>query len=168
MTADTATPATDKRIMDLVQVQRLCNIWRMKGDRIVFTNGCFDILHRGHVEYLQEAAALGDRLIIGLNTDDSVRRLGKADRRPYNDQDSRAKVLAALRLVDAVVLFDQDTPLELIQAIGPDVLVKGGDYTEEQIVGAAFVKARGGEVRSLKLVEGFSTTALVERIRNGR
>lgn len=168
MTADTATPATDKRIMDLVQVQRLCNIWRMKGDRIVFTNGCFDILHRGHVEYLQEAAALGDRLIIGLNTDDSVRRLGKADGRPYNDQDSRAKVLAALRLVDAVVLFDQDTPLELIQAIGPDVLVKGGDYTEEQIVGAAFVKARGGEVRSLKLVEGFSTTALVERIRNGR
>ena len=168
MTADVASPALDKRIIDLVQVQRLCNIWRMKGDRIVFTNGCFDILHRGHVEYLQEAAALGDRLVIGLNTDDSVRRLDKGDGRPYNDQDSRAKVLAALRLVDAVVLFDQDTPLELIQAIGPDVLVKGGDYTEDQIVGAEVVKARGGEVRSLKLVEGFSTTALVERIRNGR
>jgi rfaE bifunctional protein nucleotidyltransferase chain/domain len=166
MTADVASPTLDKRIMDLVQVQRLCNIWRMKGDRIVFTNGCFDILHRGHVEYLQEAAALGDRLVIGLNTDDSVRRLGKGDGRPYNDQDSRAKVLAALRLVDAVVLFDQDTPLELIQAIGPDVLVKGGDYTEDQIVGAEVVKARGGEVRSLKLVEGYSTTGLVERIRN--
>ena len=166
MTADVASPALDKRIMDLVQVQRLCNIWRMKGDRIVFTNGCFDILHRGHVEHLQEAAALGDRLVIGLNTDDSVRRLAKGDGRPYNDQDSRAKVLAALRLVDAVVLFDQDTPLELIQAIGPDVLVKGGDYTEDQIVGAEVVKARGGEVRSLKLVEGYSTTGLVDRIRN--
>lgn len=168
MTTEVASTPTDKRIMDLVQVQRLSNIWRMKGDRIVFTNGCFDILHRGHVEYLQEAAALGDRLVIGLNTDASVRRLGKGDGRPYNDQESRAKVLAALRLVDAVVLFDQDTPLELIQAIGPDVLVKGGDYTEEQIVGAEVVKARGGEVHSLKLVEGFSTTGLVDRIRDGR
>lgn len=167
MTTEVSTPL-DKRVVDLVQVQRLCNIWRMKGDRIVFTNGCFDILHRGHVEYLQEAAALGDRLVIGLNTDDSVRRLGKGDGRPYNDQDSRAKVLAALRLVDAVVLFDQDTPLELIQAIGPDVLVKGGDYTEDKIVGAEVVKARGGEVRSLKLVDGYSTTGLVDRIRDGR
>jgi len=166
--ATTEAPPTDRRIMDLVQVQRLCNIWRMKGDRIVFTNGCFDILHRGHVEYLQEAAALGDRLIIGLNSDDSVRRQGKGNGRPYNDQDSRAKVLSALRLVDAVVLFDQDTTLELIQAVGPDVLVKGGDYTEDRIVGAEVVKARGGEVHSLKLVEGHSTTALVDRIRNGR
>ncbi|MCB0765982.1 MAG: D-glycero-beta-D-manno-heptose 1-phosphate adenylyltransferase [Flavobacteriales bacterium] len=165
----TATiPATaDRRILDLVQIQRAVNIWRMKGDRIVFTNGCFDILHRGHVEYLQEAAALGDRLIIGVNSDDSVRRLGKATDRPFNDQDSRAKVLTGLRQVDAVVIFDQDTPLELIQVIGPDVLVKGGDWKEEQIVGADVVKARGGEVRSLKLVDGFSTTALVEKIRHG-
>jgi D-glycero-beta-D-manno-heptose 1-phosphate adenylyltransferase len=167
MTADVAQAPLDKRIVDLVQVQRLCNIWRMKGDRIVFTNGCFDILHRGHVEYLHEAAALGDRLVIGVNTDASVQRLGKGDGRPYNDQDSRAKVLAALRLVDAVVLFDQDTPLELIQNIGPDVLVKGGDYTEDQIVGAEYVRANGGEVRSLKLVDGYSTTATVEKIRNG-
>lgn len=165
MTTDVVAAHPDKRVMDLVQIQRLCNIWRMKGDRIVFTNGCFDILHRGHVEYLQEAAALGDRLVIGLNTDDSVQRLQKGSGRPYNDQDSRAKILAALRLVDAVVLFDQDTPLELIQNIGPDVLVKGGDYTEEQIVGAGYVRANGGEVRSLKLVEGYSTTALVQRIR---
>ncbi|HPF89838.1 MAG: D-glycero-beta-D-manno-heptose 1-phosphate adenylyltransferase [Flavobacteriales bacterium] len=165
----TATiPATaDRRILDLVQIQRAVNIWRMKGDRIVFTNGCFDILHRGHVEYLQEAAALGDRLIIGVNSDASVRRLGKATDRPFNDQDSRAKVLAGLRLVDAVVIFEQDTPLELIQTIGPDVLVKGGDWTEDKIVGAEIVKARGGEVRSLKLVDGFSTTALVEKIRKG-
>lgn len=172
MTADVAQapldkPASaDRRIVDLVQVQRLCNIWRMKGDRIVFTNGCFDILHRGHVEYLHEAAALGDRLVIGVNTDASVQRLGKGDGRPYNDENSRAKVLAALRLVDAVVLFDQDTPLELIQNIGPDVLVKGGDYTEDQIVGAEYVRANGGEVRSLKLVDGYSTTGLVDRIRN--
>ncbi|MBL7980877.1 MAG: D-glycero-beta-D-manno-heptose 1-phosphate adenylyltransferase [Flavobacteriales bacterium] len=167
MTVEAATVTTDKRIMDLVSVQRLCNIWRMKGDRIVFTNGCFDILHRGHVEYLQEAAAMGDRLVIGLNSDSSVKRQNKGPERPLNDELSRAKVLAALRLVDAVVIFDQDTPLELIQAVGPDVLVKGGDWTEERIVGADLVKARGGEVRSLKLVEGFSTTALVEKIRRG-
>jgi rfaE bifunctional protein nucleotidyltransferase chain/domain len=166
MTTDLVQAPLDKRIVDLVQVQRLCNIWRMKGDRIVFTNGCFDILHRGHVEYLQEAATLGNRLVIGLNSDASVQRLGKGGDRPYNDQDSRAKVLAALRLVDAVVLFDQDTPLELIQHIGPDVLVKGGDYTEDQIVGAEYVRANGGEVRSLKLVEGYSTSRLVDRIQS--
>ncbi len=167
MTVEAVTAPTDKRIMDLVSVQRLCNIWRMKGDRIVFTNGCFDILHRGHVEYLQEAAAMGDRLVIGLNSDSSVKRQNKGPERPLNDEQSRAKVLAALRLVDAVVIFDQDTPLELIQAVGPDVLVKGGDWSEDRIVGADLVKARGGEVRSLKLVEGFSTTSLVEKIRRG-
>lgn len=167
MTAETTQVSIDKRVMDLVQVQRAVNVWRMKGDRIVFTNGCFDILHRGHVEYLQEAAALGDRLIIGLNSDDSVRRQQKGPERPLNDELSRAKVLTALRLVDAVIIFDQDTPLELIQAIGPDVLVKGGDWKEDQIVGADLVRTRGGEVRSLKLVDGFSTTALVEKIRHG-
>jgi len=131
-----ATAPSEPRIMDTLGIQRMCNIWRMKGDRIVFTNGCFDILHRGHVEYLQEAAALGDRLIIGLNSDASVKRQQKGPDRPLNDQDSRAKVLAALRLVDAVVIFDQDTPLELIQLVRPDVLVKGGDWAEETIVGA--------------------------------
>ena len=134
---------------------------------LVFTNGCFDILHRGHVDYLQEAAAMGDRLVIGLNSDSSVKRQNKGPERPLNDELSRAKVLAALRLVDAVVIFDQDTPLELIKAIGPDVLVKGGDWKPEQIVGGDVVKARGGEVLSLKLVDGFSTTKLVEKIRNG-
>ena len=167
MSTATLPADTDPRIMDLVRVQRMVNIWRMKGDRIVFTNGCFDILHRGHVEYLREAATLGDRLIIGLNSDESVRRLGKAKDRPLNDQDSRARVLTALRAVDAVVIFDQDTPLELIRTIGPDVLVKGGDWKEDRIVGADLVKAAGGEVRSLKLVDGFSTSSLVERIRHG-
>ncbi len=167
MTTELATAPADKRIMDLVAVQRMVNIWRLRGDRIVFTNGCFDILHRGHVEYLEEAAALGDRLVVGLNSDASVRRQGKGLDRPLNDQDSRAKVLAALRLVDSVVIFDQDTPLELIQAIGPDVLVKGGDWSEERIVGSEYVRTYGGQVKSLKLVEGFSTTALVEKIRHG-
>ena len=167
MSSDVATPTTDRRVVDLENLKRLCNIWRMKGDRVVFTNGCFDILHRGHVEYLQEAAALGDRLVIGLNSDASVRRQGKGADRPLNDQDSRAKVLAALRLVDAVVIFEEDTPLELIKAIVPDVLVKGGDWSEDRIVGAQEVKAAGGTVHSLRLVDGFSTTALVERIRRG-
>jgi rfaE bifunctional protein nucleotidyltransferase chain/domain len=167
MSTEAALATVDKRVMDSVLVQRMANIWRMKGDRIVFTNGCFDILHRGHVEYLQEAAALGDRLIIGVNSDDSVRRLDKGLDRPYNDQDSRAKVLAALRLVDAVVIFDEDTPMELIQAIGPDVLVKGGDWAEDKIVGSQYVRSYGGQVHSLKLVDGFSTTALVDRIRHG-
>ncbi len=167
MTTDAAVTTTDRRIVDLTNVKRLCNIWRMKGDRIVFTNGCFDILHRGHVEYLQEAASLGDRLVIGVNSDASVKRQGKGPERPLNDQDSRAKVLAALRLVDAVVIFDEDTPLALIEAIVPDVLVKGGDWSEDRIVGADVVRKNGGEVRSLKLVDGFSTTALVEKIRRG-
>lgn len=167
MTTDAAIATTDRRIVDLTNAKRLCNIWRMKGDRIVFTNGCFDILHRGHVEYLQEAASLGDRLVIGVNSDASVKRQGKGPERPLNDQDSRAKVLAALRLVDAVVIFDEDTPLALIEAIVPDVLVKGGDWTEDRIVGGDIVRKNGGEVRSLKLVDGFSTTALVEKIRRG-
>jgi len=167
MSTEVAERIKDPRVMDLLLAQRAVNVWRMKGDRIVFTNGCFDILHRGHVEYLQEAALLGERLIIGLNSDESVRRLDKATDRPFNDQDSRAKVIAGMRFVDAVVIFDQDTPLELIQALGPDVLVKGGDWKPEQIVGSDVVKARGGEVRSLKLVDGFSTTNLVEKIRRG-
>ena len=167
MSTDTASASIDRRVVDLTNLRRLCNIWRMKGDRIVFTNGCFDILHRGHVEYLQEAAALGDRLVVAVNGDASVRRQGKGPDRPLNDESSRAKVLAALRLVDAVILFDADTPLALIKAIVPDVLVKGGDWPVERIVGAEVVMAAGGEVRSLKLVDGFSTTALVDRIRRG-
>jgi rfaE bifunctional protein nucleotidyltransferase chain/domain len=167
MSTIVAPETTDKRIFDRISAARMVNVWRLKSDRIVFTNGCFDILHRGHVEYLQEAAALGDRLVVGVNSDASVRRLGKGDDRPLIDQDSRAKVLAALRCVDAVVIFDEDTPLELITALQPDVVAKGGDWKPEQIVGADVVNARGGEVRSLKLVDGFSTTALVEKIRRG-
>jgi D-glycero-beta-D-manno-heptose 1-phosphate adenylyltransferase len=167
MMTEVAQAPADPRIMDRTALVRMANVWRLKSDRIVFTNGCFDILHRGHVEYLQEAAALGDRLVIGVNSDRSVQRLGKGLDRPINDQDSRALVLAALRCVDAIVIFDEDTPLELISAVQPDVLVKGGDWKPEDIVGSDVVKARGGEVRSLKLVDGFSTTRLIDRIKHG-
>lgn len=161
------TAPLPSRIMDLVSVQRMACVWRLKDDRIVFTNGVFDILHGGHVAYLEQAAALGHRLIVGINSDASVRRLGKGDDRPLNPEQERAQVIAALRCVDAVVVFDQDTPMELIQTIGPDVLVKGGDWTVEKIVGGEYVRKYGGEVHSLPLVEGLSTTSLVERIRHG-
>lgn len=168
MSEPAAMTGSERRVMDLPALQRLIAIWRMKGDRIVFTNGCFDILHRGHATYLEQAAALGNRLIVGLNSDASVRRQQKGPERPLNDQESRARVLAALRCVDAVTIFDADTPLDLITAIMPDVLVKGGDWSVDRIVGADVVQANGGEVHSLKLVNGFSTTGLVERIRHGR
>ena len=153
-------------IVDHVTIQRKTNAWRLKGDLIVFTNGVFDILHRGHLAYLEEAAALGHRLLIGVNSDDSAKRLDKGDGRPFNDQESRVALLAGLRCVDAVTIFDQDTPMELIQMIRPDILVKGGDWTAEQIVGGEYVMGYGGQVRSLHLVDGFSTTSLVQRIRN--
>ena len=165
MSTDAAIAPRDQHITDRVGIVRLANIWRVKGDRIVFTNGVFDLMHRGHVTYLEEAAALGDRLVIGLNSDASVKRLGKGTDRPLNDQDSRATVLSALRCVDAVVIFDEDTPLDLITSVRPDVLVKGGDWSPERIVGAEIVKAAGGSVHSLPLVEGFSTTALLTKIR---
>ncbi|MBS1941805.1 MAG: D-glycero-beta-D-manno-heptose 1-phosphate adenylyltransferase [Bacteroidetes bacterium] len=158
---------SSSRILDLVGVQRMAHVWRLKSDRIVFTNGVFDILHRGHATYLEQAAALGHRLIVGVNSDASVKRLGKGENRPLNTEGDRAAVIAALRCVDAVVIFGEDTPLELVQAIGPDVLVKGGDWTVDKIAGGEYVKGYGGEVRSIPLVQGLSTTALVERIRHG-
>ncbi|MBK7269784.1 MAG: D-glycero-beta-D-manno-heptose 1-phosphate adenylyltransferase [Flavobacteriales bacterium] len=165
MSTDAAIAPRNQHITDRGGIARLANIWRVKGDRIVFTNGVFDLMHRGHVTYLEEAAALGDRLVIGLNSDASVKRLGKGTDRPLNDQDSRATVLSALRCVDAVVIFDEDTPLDLITSVRPDVLVKGGDWSPERMVGADLVKAAGGSVHSLPLVEGFSTTALLAKIR---
>jgi rfaE bifunctional protein nucleotidyltransferase chain/domain len=139
--------------------------YRAEGKRIVFTNGCFDILHVGHVSYLNSAKALGDVLILGLNSDESVRRL-KGQERPLNTQDDRAHVLAGLRAIDDVVIFAEDTPFALIQAIQPDVLAKGGDYTIDSIVGADIVQARGGEVVVIPFVAGKSTTAIVERIKS--
>ncbi len=136
-----------------------------RGQKVVFTNGCFDLLHPGHVQYLEEARSLGDALIVGLNTDASAARLAKGPGRPVNPQGDRARVLAALSGVDRVVLFDEDTPLELITALQPDVLVKGGDYRLEEIVGREVVLARGGQVKALPFVPGYSTTSLLDRIR---
>jgi len=132
---------------------------------LVFTNGCFDILHRGHVDYLEQAASLGSSLVVGVNTDESVRRLGKGDDRPLNTLEDRVAILSALRCVDLVLPFDEDTPLELIQTVGPDVLVKGGDWATSEIVGNDWVKARGGSVHSIEFRFDRSTTSLVERIR---
>jgi D-glycero-beta-D-manno-heptose 1-phosphate adenylyltransferase len=133
--------------------------------KLVFTNGVFDILHPGHVDYLAKARDLGDFLVVGLNTDASVRRLGKEPGRPINDEQSRARVLAALDAVDLVVLFDDDTPYELIRELKPDILVKGDDYKIEQIAGHDLVLANGGQVITVPLVKGYSTTNLVDRIR---
>lgn len=137
--------------------------WRSAGETIVFTNGCFDILHRGHVEYLAQAADLGDKLIVGLNTDASVKRL-KGESRPINDEKSRALLLSALQFVDVVVFFDEDTPYELIKQVQPDILVKGNDYKPEEIVGYDIVTAKGGKVLTIDLVEGFSTTNIISHL----
>ncbi|MGQ0740034.1 MAG: D-glycero-beta-D-manno-heptose 1-phosphate adenylyltransferase, partial [Bacteroidota bacterium] len=136
------------------------------GKKIAFTNGVFDILHRGHIYSLSQAAAEADYLIVGLNSDASVKRL-KGESRPVNDQESRALTLASLLMVDAVVIFEEDTPLELIKAIMPDVLIKGGDYTVEQIAGAKEVMANGGKIVINPVLEGFSTTRIFEQAKKG-
>ncbi len=140
--------------------------WRAAGEKIVFTNGCFDLLHYGHLHYLAQARDLADRLVVGLNSAASVRRL-KGPSRPINDELTRTHLLAALEVVDAVVVFEEDTPLNLIRLVEPEVLVKGGDWQPEQIVGSADVLARGGQVRSLPFVTGYSTTNIEQKIRNG-
>ena len=134
---------------------------------VVFTNGVFDILHPGHVRYLQAARALGDRLIVGINSDRSVRTLGKAPDRPINSESERAEVLRALACVDEVVIFDEPDPHEIISRIQPDILVKGADWGENEIVGRDVVEARGGKVVRIKLADGYSTTSLIERVRQG-
>ena len=155
----------NKKILEIKDLQPLLNVARFCGKRIVFTNGCFDILHKGHVEYLTKARDLGQLMVIGLNTDASVKRQNKSPERPINDQNTRAIILAALECVDYVVLFGEDTPYELIKAVQPDVLVKGADYKPEEIVGYDIVKARGGQVIAIPLTEGFSTTGLIEKLR---
>lgn len=137
---------------------------RLHGKKVVFTNGCFDLLHLGHVQYLNEAADLGNVLLVGLNTDRSVSAL-KGPERPLQSEQSRAHIMSSLRCVDAVVLFDEDTPLELIKAVKPDYLVKGGDYQIENIVGYSEVKSWAGQVVTIPFLEGFSTTSIVEKAR---
>lgn len=139
--------------------------WRLQGKKIVFTNGVFDILHEGHIASLSEAASYGHILIVGLNTDASVKRL-KGESRPVNNEKSRALLLASLVMVDAVILFEEDTPLNLIAAILPDILAKGGDYSIDQIAGAKEVMDNGGEVKIVPILEGFSTTALIQKMKD--
>ncbi len=153
----------DEKIMSLFQIKEKIRIWKNNGKKIVFTNGCFDILHIGHITYLYEAAGLGDKLIIGINSDVSVKRL-KGDSRPINNEYERMLMLSALGFVDGVILFDEDTPYFLIKEIVPDVLVKGGDWLPEQIIGSDIVMSNGGEVKSLTFLEGFSTTGTIERV----
>lgn len=151
------------KILTSRQLEARLKTWRQANKSIVFTNGCFDILHRGHVEYLAQASDLGDILIIGLNTDASVRRL-KGPSRPINNEEARSLLLSALQFVDAIVYFDEDTPYELIKKIQPDVLVKGNDYKPEEIVGYDIVKEKGGVVTTISLVEGFSTTSIASKL----
>lgn len=145
-------------------LKRWLAYWRFHESKIVFTNGCFDLIHQGHIDYLARAADLGNVLIVGLNSDESVRRI-KGNGRPIQDERSRSLILASFRFVEAVVLFDQDTPYELIQLVQPDVLVKGSDYKPEEIVGYDVVKAKGGEVITIEYLDGYSTSALIHRIK---
>jgi rfaE bifunctional protein nucleotidyltransferase chain/domain len=160
------------KIVDLDEAKRLVAMWQMKSEKVVFTNGCFDILHRGHVTYLALAASEGTKLVVGLNSDASVKRQGKGEDRPVNSEESRALVLAALAVVDLVVLFNENTPKNLIEELNPDVLAKGADYDPEEtdpssrkyIVGSDAVRSRGGKVIAIPLVDGFSTTALIAKM----
>ena len=143
----------------------ILNRWKQAGETVVFTNGCFDLVHRGHIDSLAKAADLGNRLIVGLNSDASVKLL-KGENRPLVDQQSRAILLASLLMVDAVVLFDEETPYELIRSVVPDILVKGAEYQLEEIVGFDIVLAAGGRVERIELTEGFSTTDLIQKIKD--
>lgn len=162
-----------KKIIEAGSIGRILNLDRFFSKKIVFTNGCFDILHRGHVEYLTKARDLGSVLVLGLNTDASVKRQNKSPERPINNQETRATILAALECVDYIVLFDEDTPLELIKMVKPDILVKGGDYdanetdpkSKKYIVGSDIVRAGGGQIATIDLTEGFSTTGLISKLK---
>lgn len=158
--------STKNKITTPQQARQWVADWQKAGEKVVFTNGCFDILHLGHVDYLEKAAALGDKLIIGVNTDESVSRL-KGPLRPVNDVYARSRLLAALGFTDAIVSFAEETPLQLIQQLCPDILIKGADYSIANIVGADFVLKRGGEVKTIELTEGFSTTNLIARMQAG-
>jgi rfaE bifunctional protein nucleotidyltransferase chain/domain len=155
-------------------ISEVAQLWKLEEKRVVFTNGCFDILHKGHISYLAQTADFGDKLIVAINSDSSVKRLDKGSSRPIQDEKSRALIIAALNFVDAVVLFDQDTPFDLIQDIKPDVLVKGGDYdplisdknNPKYIVGSDIVKSNGGKVEVIQFVDGYSTSKIEERIKN--
>jgi D-glycero-beta-D-manno-heptose 1-phosphate adenylyltransferase len=153
-----------RKIVTLPEAKKQVKEWQRAGHHVVFTNGCFDLIHLGHVDYLEKARMLGDKLVLGLNTDDSVSRF-KGPERPLQDELSRARVLAAMQFIDLVVLFNEDTPLSLISELLPDILVKGSDYLADNIVGADVVKKNGGVVKTIDFVPGYSTTRIVEKIK---
>lgn len=152
------------KIYTLDNIQKQIDIWKFQNKKIVFTNGCFDILHRGHVEYLSKSRDLGDILIIGVNSDNSPYWLTKGPNRPINNQESRAIILSSLLFVDAIVFFSDETPLNLIESIIPDVLVKGKDYKAEDIVGYDIVMSNGGEILTIDMVDGYSTTNIISKL----
>ena len=154
----------NSKILDNTRLIQQLAIWRFLSKKIVFTNGCFDIIHLGHIDYLSKAKDLGDILLIGLNTDDSVKRL-KGKNRPIKNQQERAVLLASLQFVDGVILFNTDTPYDLIKKIEPDILIKGSDYKKEEIVGADILQNTGGEIITIDFLEGYSTTSILDKIR---
>lgn len=157
-----SSPADIERVLNSASLKSYVEKYRRENKKIVFTNGCFDLLHIGHVTYLEEAKKLGDILIVGINTDNSVKKL-KGPTRPIQNENDRCSILAALKAVDHTILFDEETPLQLIEKIEPDVLTKGGDWPVDKIVGSSFVLARGGQVKSLNFVDGKSTTSIIEK-----
>ena len=156
---------TEHKIVTLAQGIELRKQWKANGDKVVFTNGCFDILHLGHVDYLEKSSEFGTQMIVAVNSDASVRTLEKGVERPVNSEYARARLIAALEFVSMVVIFGEPTPLELINSLSPDVLVKGDDYTIETIVGAKEVMAAGGEVKTIALVPDYSTTKIIQKLK---
>jgi rfaE bifunctional protein nucleotidyltransferase chain/domain len=154
-----------KKIIPAGELDYLIAYWRFREFKIVFTNGCFDVIHRGHIEYLAKARDLGDILVVGLNTDDSVKKL-KGDGRPIQDQESRSLILASLSFVSHVILFEEDTPYELIKKIQPDILIKGGDYKPEEIVGYDIVKKKGGTVKVISHIDGLSSSSVIQKLKD--
>ena len=156
---------TEHKIVTLTQGIEIRKQWKANGDKVVFTNGCFDILHLGHVDYLEKSSEFGTQMIVAVNSDASVRTLEKGVERPVNSEYARARLIAALGFVSLVIIFGESTPLELIQSLSPDVLVKGDDYTIETIVGAKEVIAAGGEVKTIALVPDYSTTKIIQKLK---
>ena len=153
------------KILNIKDLSKIINEWRLNGDKIIFTNGCFDLIHLGHLEILARSADLGDKLIVGINSDMSIKKI-KGSSRPIIEEDSRAKQLAAIEFIDAVILFNEDTPYNLINILKPDVLTKGGDYKKNDIVGHQLINKEQGEVVIIPLTQGFSTTSILEKIKN--
>jgi len=156
----------NSKILNAGKLKQQLTLWRFMDKKIVFTNGVFDLLHLGHIDYLSKAKDLGSVLIIGVNTDESAKRLGKGNNRPITDEVSRSTIIAALGFVDAVVLFSEDTPHELIKTIQPDILVKGADYKPEEIVGYDVVTAKGGKIETIEFLPGYSTTNIEKKIKD--